>query len=179
MDAVQKHVSQQDTDKMREVLWVTSKGDMCSEMLQRWNWWYSQVVCVCCVYQGADEQTRPPNTGLQPDVKQCDWCTAACWLPEAPRLCLWAESKLKQSTEQQEAFSSIVYTQLDYTHTLNGLQQSQALLQPPGNQKIWLCWATLGVKRSENHLGIVRTINNEIAEDIRLSYPFYMWLVKK
>lgn len=131
---------QQDTDimnkwELREVLWVTSKGNMCSEMFQLWNWWYSQVVCVCCVCQGVDEQTWPPNTGLQPDVKQCDWCRAACWLPEAPRLCLWAESKLKQSTEQQEAFSSIVCAQLDYIHTLNGLLQSQTLLQPSGNQK--------------------------------------------
>lgn len=88
------------------------------------------------VYRGGGGLTNKLDhhkPGLQPGVTQRDWRSAACCLPEAPRLCLYQQS---QSTEQQEAFSSIVSTLLGYMH-FKWAQTELTALQPPGNHNIW------------------------------------------
>lgn len=90
---------------------------------------------MCVFTRGLINRLDHQTANLQPHVKQRDWRRAACCLPEAPRLCLYGPN---QSTEQQEAFSSIVYAQLDYMHfkwtqtELNACYNSQEIIKCGG-----------------------------------------------
>lgn len=93
-----------------------------------WLSWYSQSLGICVLTRALTNKPDHQTSSLQPGVKH----SAACCLPEAPRLCL---SEQSQSTEQQEAFGSIVYTQLDYMY-FKWAQTELTVLHQAGNHNI-------------------------------------------